>query len=153
NLEEQLKLFDSDLVLGGTIETVEKLEDETFKLTAMNGNVHYSKVIIITDGKGAFEPRKRNMQDCQCFEGEYVHFFMKDMNKYQGQHVVVLGSGDSAVDWSLMLEPIAEKVTLIHRRNEFRAHEHTMEQLKASSVNILTPYVPTDLEGVNKVER
>src|SRR5699024_578071 len=153
NLEEQLKLFDSDLVLGETIETVEKLEDETFKLTAMNGNVHYSKVIIITGGNGAFEPRKLNIQDCQRFEEENLHYFVKDMNKYQGQHVVVLGGGDSAVDWSLMLEPIAAKVTLIHRSNEFRSHEHTMEQLKASSVNILTPYVPTDLEGVNKVER
>src|SRR5699024_6974039 len=79
NLEEQLKLFDSDLVLGETIETVEKLEDETFKLTAMNGNVHYSKVIIITGGNGAFEPRKLNIQDCQRFEEENLHYFVKDM--------------------------------------------------------------------------
>src|SRR5699024_10600658 len=153
NLEEQLKLFDSSLVLGEAIETVEKQEDETFKLTASNGNVHYSKVIIVTAGNGAFEPRRLNIKDCNRFEDTNLHYYVKDMQQYKDQHVVILGGGDSAVDWSLMLEPIAEKVTLIHRRDQFRAHEHSIEQLKASSVDILTPFVPTDLEGTDSIER
>src|SRR5699024_11248919 len=73
--------------------------------------------------------------------------------KYQDQHVVILGGGDSAVDWALMLEQVAEKVTLIHRREKFRAHEHSIELLHQSTVNIITPYVPNDLEGADYIER
>lgn len=153
NLEEQLNIFDSTIELGQTIETVEKLEDGTFKLTSSQNDVHYSKVIIITAGNGAFEPRRLNIKDCEQFEETNLHYFVKDMNRFKDEHVVILGGGDSAVDWSLMLEPIAEKVTLIHRRDQFRAHEHSLEQLKASSVELLTPFVPTDIEGEGRIER
>lgn len=153
NLEEQLNLFDSEVVLGETIETVEKLEDGTFKLTALNGDTHYSRVIIITAGNGAFEPRRMNIPNCQRFEATNLHYFVRDMKKYQDEHVAILGGGDSAVDWALMLEPIAKKVTLIHRRDEFRAHEHSINELKKSSVDIITPFVPTDIEGNDKIER
>jgi len=153
NLEEQLNIFDSTIVLGQSIETVEKLEDGTFKLTSQNNDIHYSKVIIITAGNGAFEPRRLNIKGCEQFEGSNLHYFVKDMNQFKDEHVVILGGGDSAVDWSLMLEPIADKVTLIHRRDAFRAHEHSLEQLKSSSVELLTPFVPTDVEGDNKIER
>lgn len=153
NLEKQLDIFDSTICLGQTIETVEKLADGTFKLTAQNKEVHYSKVIIITAGNGAFEPRRLNINNCEKFEDTNLHYYVKDMSQYKDQHVVILGGGDSAVDWALMLEPIAKKVTLVHRRDEFRAHEHSIEQLKQSSVNILTPYVPTDIEGDDQIER
>ena len=153
NLEEQLKLFDSEIVLDETVEQVEKLEDGTFKLTAVSGNVHYSRVIIITAGNGAFEPRRLNIPDCERFEEENLHYFVNDMNQYQDKHVVILGGGDSAVDWALMLEQVASKVTLIHRRDQFRAHEHSIELLHNSTVNVLTPYVPTDLEGTDHIER
>lgn len=153
NLEEQLNIFDSTIALGQTVETVEKLEDGTFKLTTQNNDVHYSKVIIITAGNGAFEPRRLNLKGCEQFEEKNLHYFVKDMNRFKDEHVVILGGGDSAVDWSLMLEPIASKVTLIHRRDAFRAHEHSLEQLKASSVDVLTPFVPTDIEGEDKIER
>jgi thioredoxin reductase (NADPH) len=154
NLEEQLKLFDSTVVLSETIETVEKLEDGTFKLTAAhNGNVHYSKVIIVSAGNGAFEPRRLNIKNCERFEKTNMHYFVTDMHRYENEHVAILGGGDSAVDWALMLEPIAGKVTLIHRRDEFRAHEHSISLLEKSSVDVITPYIPTDLEGNEKIER
>lgn len=153
NLEEQLNLFDSSLVLDETIETVEKLEDGTFKLTAANNNVHYSRIIIVTAGNGAFEPRRLNIKECERFEATNLHYYVNDMNRYKGEHVAILGGGDSAVDWALMLEPIAKKVTLIHRRNEFRAHEHSIALLNESSIDVLTPFVPTDLEGDDRIER
>lgn len=153
NLEEQLNIFDSTIALGQSIETVEKLEDGTFKLVSQNNDVHYSKVIIITAGNGAFEPRRLNVDGCEQFEGNNLHYFVKDMEQFRGQNVVILGGGDSAVDWSLMLESIANKVTLIHRRDQFRAHEHSLEQLKSSTIDILTPFVPTDIEGEERIER
>lgn len=153
NLEEQCKLFDSELVLGQSIETVERLEDNTFKLTANTGDVHYSKTIIITAGNGAFQPRRLKIDGCEKFEGTNLHYYVNDINQYKDQHVLVLGGGDSAVDWALMLEPIAKKVTLAHRRNTFRAHEYSVEQLKASSVEILTPFVASDISGEDRIEK
>src|SRR5690625_2405288 len=147
NLEEQLKIFDSTTVLGQTVKNVEKLPDGTFKLTSDTNDIHYSKVIIITAGNGAFEPRRLNIRNSDQYEGKNLHYFIRDLNQFKDEHVLILGGGDSAVDWALMLESIAEKVTLVHRRNEFRAHEHSIEQLKNSEVDILTPFVPTDLEG------
>src|SRR5699024_8369989 len=128
NLEEQCRLFESEVVLGQSVETVERLEDNTFKLTANTGDVHYTKTIIITAGNGAFQPRRLKIDGCEKFEGKNLHYYVKDMNQYKDQHVLVLGGGDSAVDWALMLESIAKKVTLVHRRNKFRAHEHSVEQ-------------------------
>lgn len=152
NLEEQLNIFDTTTIaLGETVETVNKLEDGTFKLTTSEGKDHYSKVIIITAGNGAFEPRKLNIDGSEKYESTNLHYYVRDMQQFADEHVAILGGGDSAVDWALMLEPIAEQVTLIHRRDQFRAHEHSIEQLKQSSVNILTPFVPTDIEGDDKI--
>jgi ferredoxin/flavodoxin---NADP+ reductase len=86
-------------------------------------------------------------------EHSNLHYFVQDLNQFTGKKVVVFGGGDSAVDWALMLEPIAEKVTLIHRRDKFRAHEHSVEQLKQSKVEVLTPYVPAQLVGDEKIEK
>lgn len=145
NLEKQLEIFDPTIVLEQSIEKVERLSDESFKLTAHNGECHYTKTIIITAGNGAFQPRRLNIDQSEDFEGINLHYYIKDMNQFKDQHVLLLGGGDSAVDWALMLEPIAKKVTLVHRRNEFRAHEHSIEKLEASTVNVLTPYVPKGL--------
>src|SRR5699024_12724134 len=75
------------------------------------------------------------------------------INQYKDQHVLVLGGGDSAVDWALMLEPIAKEVTLAHRRNTFRAHEYSVEQLKASRDEKLTPFVASDISGEDRIKK
>lgn len=151
-LEEQAKMFDPTFVLGQTIETVERLEDNVFKLTT-DKEVHYTKTIIITAGNGAFAPRRLNLDDCDKFEGKNLHYFVKNMEQFRDKNVVLLGGGDSAVDWALMLEKIAKKVTLIHRRDNFRAHESTVQELMDSNVEILTPYVPTQLVGEDRIEK
>lgn len=153
NLNEQLTLFDPTIVLNQSIEHVERLPDQTFKLISHDNHVHYSRTIIITAGNGAFEPRKLNIAGSEKFENVNLHYFVRDMQQFADQHVLILGGGDSAVDWSLMLEPIAKKVSLVHRRDQFRAHEHSIEQLKQSSIDILTPFVPTHIEGKNKIEK
>ncbi|MFS0674373.1 NAD(P)/FAD-dependent oxidoreductase [Ornithinibacillus sp. 179-J 7C1 HS] len=153
NLEKQARMFDPTIVLGQSIETVERLEDETFKLTSNTGEIHYTKTMIITAGNGAFQPRRLNVHNSEDFEGINLHYYVKDMNRFKDKKVAILGGGDSAVDWALMLEPIAEKVSLIHRRDEFRAHEHSVEQLKNSKVEILTPFTPSDIVASNTIEK
>ncbi|HLS35208.1 MAG TPA: NAD(P)/FAD-dependent oxidoreductase [Bacillota bacterium] len=152
NLNEQLKLFNPTVVLEQAIEKVERLEDNTFKLTSNTKDVHYTRTIIITAGNGAFKPRKLNIENAEKFEEVNLHYFVQDMQQFKDEHVLILGGGDSAVDWALMLEPIAEKVTLVHRRDAFRAHEHSVDQLYKSSVEVITPYVPVEITGDEKIE-
>ncbi|WP_085991480.1 NAD(P)/FAD-dependent oxidoreductase [Oceanobacillus senegalensis] len=153
NLEKQARAFDPTIVLNQSIEKVERLEDQTLKLTSNTGEVHLTKTMIITAGNGAFQPRRLNIGDSEQFEGKNLHYYVRDMNQFKGQHVVLLGGGDSAVDWALMLEPIAKKVTLVHRRDQFRAHEHSVRQLKESSAEILTPFAAADITTSDKIDR
>ncbi len=152
NLKEQMAQFDPIVCLGQSAEEVEKRVDGTFKITT-NSEIHYTKTIIITAGNGAFNPRKLQLEE----EGRYgcsnLHYFINDLSKFTGKRVVVFGGGDSAVDWSLMLEPIAEQVTLVHRRDRFRAHESSVANLINSKVDVLTPFIPKELIGEKKVEQ
>ncbi|RDZ09778.1 ferredoxin--NADP(+) reductase [Priestia megaterium] len=150
NLKEQMDQFKPAVALEQAVEKVEKQADGVFRLTT-NSEVHYSKTIIITAGNGAFKPRKIELENAEQFEQTNLHYFVDDMNKFKGRQVLVCGGGDSAVDWSLMLEPIAEKVTLTHRRDKFRAHEHSVENLHNSSVDIKTPYVPVEFIGDDRI--
>ncbi|WP_028393715.1 NAD(P)/FAD-dependent oxidoreductase [Bacillus cihuensis] len=146
NLKEQMAKFEQTIVLEQAVQTVEKQEDGVFKLTTEN-DVHFTKTVIITAGNGAFQPRRIEIEDAIQYEKSNLHYFINDLNHFAGKKVVVFGGGDSAVDWALMLEPIAEKVTIVHRRDKFRAHEHSVENLKNSKVEIKTPYVPAEFIG------
>lgn len=146
NLKEQMAKFEPATALEQSVEKLEKLEDGTIKLTT-DKEVHYTKTVIITAGNGAFQPRRLELESAAQYEGKNLHYFIDDLNQFAGQKVAVLGGGDSAVDWALMLEPIAEQVTIVHRRDKFRAHEHSVENLQNSKVDIKTPYIPTELIG------
>ncbi|MED1205908.1 NAD(P)/FAD-dependent oxidoreductase [Heyndrickxia acidicola] len=150
NLKEQLSRFSTEFCLEQAVKELEKQADGVFKLTT-DKEVHYSRAVIITAGAGAFQPRKLELDNAAQFENTNLHYFVDNMEQFRGQKVAVLGGGDSAVDWALMLEPIAEKVSLIHRRDKFRAHEHSVETLENSSVELKTPFVPTEVIGDEKI--
>ncbi|WP_342536691.1 NAD(P)/FAD-dependent oxidoreductase [Sporosarcina sp. FSL K6-3508] len=152
NLIEQMNQFETTVCLGETVMQVEKEADGVFKLTT-NKEIHYSRTIIITAGNGAFQARKMEIESEEKFQEKNIHYFVQNMNQFEGKKVALFGGGDSAVDWALMLEPIAEKASIIHRRDKFRAHEHSVELLKQSKVERLTPYVPVELLGEEKIEK
>lgn len=146
-LTEQAMQFDPTIVLEQSVEKVEKGEDNIFTLTT-DKEKHYSKTVVITAGVGAFQPRRLEIEGAEKYEGKNLHYFVNDLNKFAGNRVLLSGGGDSAVDWTLMLENIAEEITIIHRRNKFRAHEHSVEQLMTSEkIDVKTPYVITKLFG------
>ncbi|WP_062354657.1 NAD(P)/FAD-dependent oxidoreductase [Bacillus kwashiorkori] len=146
NLKEQIKLFEPTICLEQSVEKLEKMEDNVIKLTT-DQEIHYTKTVIITAGNGAFQPRRLELEEARQYEGKNLHYFVEDMEYFRDKNVVLFGGGDSAVDWSLMLEPIANQVTIVHRREKFRAHEHSVEKMQNSTVNIKTPYVPQQLIG------
>lgn len=151
-LKEQIARFDPRVCLEEKVENVEKNADGVFEITTDKG-IHYSRAVIITAGVGAFEPRRLEHPDAARFEKTNLHYFVTDLNSFKGKRVAVFGGGDSAVDWALMLEPIAEQVHIIHRRDKFRAHEHSVELLMQSKVNVLTPYELLHLHGDENIHR
>ncbi|MFV9511557.1 NAD(P)/FAD-dependent oxidoreductase [Tepidibacillus sp. LV47] len=151
-VEEQAMQFNPTVCLNEKVENVEKNSDGIFVLTTTKGT-HLSRAIIITAGIGAFEPRKLDVEGAEKYENTNLHYFVSDLEVFRDRRVLVFGGGDSAVDWALMLENIAKEVTIIHRRDKFRAHEHSVEKLYASKVNVIVPRVIKKLEGDEKIER
>jgi ferredoxin/flavodoxin---NADP+ reductase len=154
NLKEQMAKFKPTVVLEQSVDKLEKREDGIFRLKT-NKEIHLSKTVIITAGNGAFQPRRIELENATQFEGKNLHYFIDDLNQFAGKRVVVFGGGDSAVDWALMLEPVADQVTIVHRRDRFRAHEHSVQNLHNSKVLIKTPFVPAEFianeNGINQV--
>jgi thioredoxin reductase len=152
NLLEQMKHFPIDVRLEEKVLKVIKKEERLFEIVTDKGS-HYSRAVIITGGVGAFEPRRLELPEATRFEKKNLHYFVNDLQAFAGQKVLISGGGDSAVDWALMLEPVAEKVTLIHRRDKFRAHEHSVEKLMNSKVQIVTTTEITKLHGTDRIEQ
>ncbi|MCQ6558702.1 NAD(P)/FAD-dependent oxidoreductase [Paenibacillus mendelii] len=151
-LKQQMDHFKPQVLLEEKVQEVIKLDERSFMIKT-DKTTHYAKAVIITAGVGAFEPRRLELPEAAKFEKKNLHYFVSDLQQFKNQHVLISGGGDSAVDWSLMLEPIAASVTLIHRRDKFRAHEHSVENLMNSKVNVLTPYEITELHGMDRIER
>ncbi len=153
NLVEQMEIFPpAAICLEQSVEGLEKQENGTIILTT-DKEVHYSKTVVITAGNGAFQPRKLALEKAAKFENSNLHYFVDDLGRFANQKVQVFGGGDSAVDWSLMLEPIAEQVSIAHRRDKFRAHESSVATLKNSTVTVFTPYEPIDFIGEERIEQ
>lgn len=152
NLAEQMKHFPIDVCLEEKVLNVVKLRERLFEVTTDKG-IHHARAVIITAGVGAFEPRKLTIPGAEKYEKVNLHYFVRNLNAFKNQRVLISGGGDSAVDWALMLAPIAKEVTLIHRRDSFRAHEHSVETLMNSNVNVITPKEIIALHGEEHIER
>lgn len=151
SLVSQMSQFPVDVRLEEKVLKVEKLGERQFEVTTDQGQ-YTAKAIVITAGSGAFSPKRLELPEAARFEKKNLHYFIKDLNMFKGQRVLISGGGDSAVDWAMMLEPIAEQVTLIHRRDKFRAHEHSVEQLMKSKVRVATPKEIITLHGDEYIE-
>jgi ferredoxin/flavodoxin---NADP+ reductase len=125
--------------LGRTADTLEHLDDGRLRLTTTDGQVVTTRAVVIAGGIGTFTPRPLPVG--AEFVGRGVDYFVTRPDDYAGAHVLVVGGGDSAVDWATMLEPIAASVTLVHRREQFRAHEASVAAMLAGTVRVHTPHV------------
>ncbi|MDV6377454.1 NAD(P)/FAD-dependent oxidoreductase [Sporosarcina sp. GW1-11] len=151
NLVEQMAMFEQTINLGQTVQVVEKQPNGEF-LVHTESDSYLTKTIIITAGNGAFDYKRLPHEKAGLFEGKNLSYFIDDLQKFANKKVCLFGGGDSAVDWAMMLEPIAEKVTIVHRRDKFRAHESTVTQMMNSKVEVLTPFNPKDFIGSDRIE-
>ena len=126
------------------------VDDEVVTVTTHLGAVIRAKAALITGGIGTFTPRP--LPDADDFADRGLRYFVKRLDDLAGQRVLIVGGGDSAFDWAVSLEPIAESVTLIHRRPAFRAHQATVDAVLSSRVEVLTPYEVARIHGNARVE-
>ncbi len=157
NLMEQIKPFQPGFTLGERAETIEKLEDGSFVVTTNKGTKHHAPIVAIAGGLGSFEPRKPQLENLGKYEDNGVAYMIKEPEIYRGKKVLIAGGGDSALDWSIFLTDVAEEVTLVHRRNEFRGALDSVEKVQQlkneGKINLITPAEVVALKGENKLEQ
>ena len=155
-LLEQIKPFNPTYTLGETALTLDKLKDGSFKVITNKGTEISTKIIAIAGGLGTFTPRKPTLPNLSQYENKGVLYMIKDPDQFKNKTVIIAGGGDSALDWSIYLSDIAEKVILIHRRNEFRGAKDSVssvQKLKNSNkIEVITPAQIKALNGINKLE-
>jgi thioredoxin reductase (NADPH) len=153
NLEQQAKPFDPVYHLGQRVDKLEELADKTFIVTTSKGTKIQAKAIIIAAGCGAFGPNRPPIANIAEFENKSVFYLVKSRADFAGKNVVIGGGGDSAVDWAISLQEVANKVTVIHRRPKFRCAPESADKLKkladAGKIDLVIPYQLHDLKGEN----
>lgn len=150
NLKKQLSRFENTQICLGEEAFQLYQIDDIFEIVTPKQK-HYARAVIIACGNGAFRPRKLEIENAELYENANLHYFVNNIEQFRNRTVAICGGGDSAVDWALTLEPIAKKVMIIHRRPQFRAQEHSVEQMMNSSIEVYTPFVPERINGDGSV--
>ena len=130
-LLQQIKPFDAGLHLGQEVSVVERQVNGRFRVVTSAATVFDTGAIVIAGGVGSFQPRRLEVPGVDALEGSYVHYRVKDPRAFADQEVVILGGGDSALDWALALVEHASSVVLVHRRPEFRGAPASVAKLQA----------------------
>jgi thioredoxin reductase len=145
DLYRQAQTYDPVFLLGVSAQGLRHLDDGSVHIDTDTGASIRAKAVIVTAGIGIFTPRP--LPAGQEYEGRGLRYFVPAPVELTGKRVLVVGGGDSAVDYALMLEAVASSVTVVHRRGDFRAHEASVEKMRSSSVQIMTPYQVASVHG------
>ena len=130
-LMEQIKPFGAELHLGERVDALGRTEDGRFRLQTDGGMVFLTKVVVIAAGGGSFTPKRPPLDGIEAYEGKSVFYAVRRMEDFRDHDVLIVGGGDSALDWTLNLQPIAKSLTLLHRRDEFRGAPHSVEKMRS----------------------
>jgi thioredoxin reductase (NADPH) len=130
-LMEQIAPFNPSFTYNRMIAGLERLDDGSFRVTTDENEVFEAKVVVIAAGGGSFQPKRPPIPGIEAYEGKSVFYSVRRMEEFRGHEVMVVGGGDSALDWTLNLHPIAKAMTLVHRRPEFRAAPDSVNKMFA----------------------
>jgi thioredoxin reductase (NADPH) len=149
-LLDQAEQFSPGWLLDQSAQALERLADGRLQVTTTTGVEVVTKSMVIAGGIGTFTPRP--LPTGSEFLGRGVDYFVTDPLHYAGADVIVVGGGDSAIDWALMLAPIAKSVTLVHRREQFTAHAASLASLRGTAATLRTPFLIHALSGDESLE-
>jgi thioredoxin reductase (NADPH) len=130
-LISQIKPFGAEFHFNERIDSLARLPDGRFRLQSDQGTVFLTKIVVIAAGGGSFTPKRPPLDGIELYEGTSVFYSVRKIESMRGRDIVVVGGGDSALDWTLNLQPVAKSLTLIHRRDEFRAAPHSVEKMRS----------------------
>jgi thioredoxin reductase (NADPH) len=151
-LMEQIKPFSPTFHLNEMVERLEKIGDPLFRATTDRGQVFEAKVVVIAAGGGSFQPKRPPIAGIEPYEGKSVFYSVRRMEDFRSKNILIVGGGDSALDWTLNLQPLAKRLTLLHRRDEFRAAPDSVNKMRrlveAGAMDLVIGQV-TALEGTD----
>lgn len=151
NLMKQIEPFKPGFTLGERVESLEKTNDGKWLLSTSRNTTIKSAVVVIAAGLGSFEPRKPAIPELVNYEYKGVDYIIKDPTIYQSKKLVIAGGGDSALDWTIYLSNIAEHITLVHRRKEFRGAPDSVDKVlslaQEGKIDLITEAEVTALKG------
>ena len=150
-LVEQAQQWNPVMCLGERVLGLARTTDGNWVLTTDKGR-HYTRTVVVAAGVGAFAPNRIPVDGIERFEGNGLFYFVKEKAHFADKDLLIVGGGDSAVDWAINLHGVAKSVTLIHRRDEFRAHESSVTEMRALPIEILTPYEVRAVNGTDRIE-
>jgi thioredoxin reductase (NADPH) len=130
-LMAQIKPFGARFHLQEMVETIEKIGDPLFRVTTDQGKVFEAKIVVIAAGGGSFQPKRPPIPGIEAYEEKSVFYAVRKMEALRGKRILIVGGGDSALDWTLNLAPIASHLTLLHRRDQFRAAPDSVNKMMA----------------------
>lgn len=125
----QIKPFGATIHLQEMVRTIERIGDPLFRVTTDNGKVFEVKAVVIAAGGGSFQPKRPPIPGIEAYEAKSVHYAVRQMEAFRGKRILIVGGGDSALDWTLNLAPVASHLTLLHRRSDFRAAPDSVNKM------------------------
>ena len=129
-LMDQVKPFSPTFHLGQLADSLVKTTEGLWRITTDAGTVIEAPVVVVAAGGGSFMPKKPTIPGLEAYEAESVFYAVRKIDAFRGKRIVIAGGGDSALDWTLNLQPVAERVTLVHHRDGFRASPHSIARMK-----------------------
>jgi thioredoxin reductase (NADPH) len=129
-LMDQIKPFGAQFHLGEMASGLDRLEDGRWRLKTDMGTEIIAPVVVVAAGAGSFVPKRPPIAGIADYEGKSVHYAVRKMEQFRGKNILIAGGGDSALDWTINLAPIAAKLTLVHHRDGFRAAQHSVNQMR-----------------------
>src|SRR5215212_10472611 len=149
-LMTQIKPFGATFHFQEMVESIERIGDPLFRIRTDTGKVFEAKTVVIAAGGGSFQPKRPPIPGIEQYESQSVFYSVRKMEQFRGKRLLIVGGGDSALDWTLNLAPLASHLTLLHRRSEFRAAPDSVNKMMAlvaeGKVDLVLGQV-TSLEG------
>ncbi len=138
NLIEQAQQYQPEVQLSQTVKTLNRDENSQCYAITTEAGLHLTRTVLICAGAGAFHPRRLAVPGAEQWEGRGIHYAVTNKQVFAGKRLIIIGGGDSALDWAMNLHGVASHITIIHRRNQFRAHEESVSKTMKMGIPILT---------------